>query len=151
MPRTAGPSIPKYRRRRASGQAVVTLGGKDHYLGPHGSKASQREYDRRMAGRRPHIRKPCRMASRQSPPSPRQQRESAECGEDERGGLGDGGAAARGSVALNPVVASQFELISAMSRPLTIPSLLASPGRELPLFNQLLETRAMSWPFTMPS
>lgn len=37
---------PKYRKHRGSGQAVVTLCGRDHYLGPHGTKASHREYDR---------------------------------------------------------------------------------------------------------
>lgn len=39
-------SLPKYRKHRASGQAIVTLDGKDHYLGPHGSRGSRREYDR---------------------------------------------------------------------------------------------------------
>ena len=37
---------PSYRRHKASGQAVVDLGGTTYYLGPHGSKASKREYDR---------------------------------------------------------------------------------------------------------
>lgn len=37
---------PAYRKHRATGQAVVTLSGKDHYLGPHGTRASRREYDR---------------------------------------------------------------------------------------------------------
>ncbi|HZZ80754.1 MAG TPA: hypothetical protein VFE62_19785 [Gemmataceae bacterium] len=46
MPRKAGTSIPKYRRHKASGQAVVTIAGRDHYLGPHGGKTSVREYDR---------------------------------------------------------------------------------------------------------
>ena len=27
-------SVPKYRKHRASGQAVVTISGHDHYLGP---------------------------------------------------------------------------------------------------------------------
>ncbi len=36
---------PTYRRHRASGQAVVTIGGVDHYLGTYGSKASHTEYD----------------------------------------------------------------------------------------------------------
>jgi integrase len=45
MPRLTQ-SIPKYRKHRASGQAVVTLSGVDHYLGPHGTKASKLEYDR---------------------------------------------------------------------------------------------------------
>ena len=37
---------PKYRKHRPSGQAVVTLDGRDHYLGPHGSEASLAAYDR---------------------------------------------------------------------------------------------------------
>ena len=43
-----GPSgtLPKYRKHRPSGQAVVTLNGKDIYLGPHGTKTSHVEYDR---------------------------------------------------------------------------------------------------------
>lgn len=43
-----GPSkaLPKYRKHRASGQALVTLCGQDFYLGPHGTKASKAEYDR---------------------------------------------------------------------------------------------------------
>lgn len=45
MPRLSS-SIPKYRKHRASGQAIVTLSGTDHYLGPHGTAASKREYDR---------------------------------------------------------------------------------------------------------
>jgi integrase len=45
MPRLSQ-SVPKYRKHRASGQAVVTLNGRDHYLGPHGTKASRLEYDR---------------------------------------------------------------------------------------------------------
>ena len=40
------PAIPKYRLHRASGQAVVTIAAKDHYLGPWRSKASRVEYDR---------------------------------------------------------------------------------------------------------
>jgi len=39
-------AIPKYRKHKGSGQAVVTIGGVDHYLGPHGTKASRLEYDR---------------------------------------------------------------------------------------------------------
>jgi len=38
--------VPSYRHHRASGQAVVTLCGKDFYLGPWSSEASRREYDR---------------------------------------------------------------------------------------------------------
>lgn len=48
-------AVPKYRRRRGrvyksgrreSDQAVVTIEGTDHYLGPYGTKASKVEYDR---------------------------------------------------------------------------------------------------------
>ncbi len=39
-------AVPKYRKHRASGRAVVTINGRDHYLGPHGTKASRLEYDR---------------------------------------------------------------------------------------------------------
>ncbi len=39
-------SVPKYRKHRASGEAVVTINGREHYLGPHGTKASKLEYDR---------------------------------------------------------------------------------------------------------
>lgn len=46
MPRLSKSSLPKYRKHKASGRAVVTLDGKDFYLGPHGSRASRREYDR---------------------------------------------------------------------------------------------------------
>jgi len=42
-------AVPKYCLHRASGQAVVNLGGKDFYLGPHGSTASKAEYDRLIA------------------------------------------------------------------------------------------------------
>jgi hypothetical protein len=48
MPRLTS-SFPKYRLHRASGQSVVNIAGKDHYLGPHGSPASNLEYDRLMA------------------------------------------------------------------------------------------------------
>jgi len=46
MPRTAGTVTPKYRQHRASGQAIVTIAGRDCYLGPWKSKASKVEYDR---------------------------------------------------------------------------------------------------------
>lgn len=45
MPRLTN-TVPKYRKHKASGQAVVTLDGQDFYLGPHGSRPSRREYDR---------------------------------------------------------------------------------------------------------
>jgi hypothetical protein len=48
MPRLVR-TLPKYRKHRASGQAIVTLNGRDHYLGPHGAKASKVEYDRLVA------------------------------------------------------------------------------------------------------
>jgi hypothetical protein len=38
--------LPAYRRHKATGQAVVTLGGKDYYLGPRKSVASRNEYQR---------------------------------------------------------------------------------------------------------
>ena len=41
--------IPAYRLHKASGQAVVTLAGRDHYLGRHGTSDSKREYDRLVA------------------------------------------------------------------------------------------------------
>lgn len=40
--------VPKYRLHKASGQAVVTIAGHDHYLGPWKSRASRLEYDRRI-------------------------------------------------------------------------------------------------------
>lgn len=40
---------PSYRKHKASGQAVVTLSGRDVYLGEYGSDASRREYDRVLA------------------------------------------------------------------------------------------------------
>jgi hypothetical protein len=38
--------IPSYRLHRPSGQAVVTLSGRDYYLGKHGSESSKTEYAR---------------------------------------------------------------------------------------------------------
>src|SRR5690242_14001794 len=51
-------ALPKYRRHRASGQAVVTLNGRDLYLGRYGTAASRAEYERLTgewlaSGRRP--------------------------------------------------------------------------------------------------
>lgn len=48
MPRL-NQTLPRYRLHRASGQAVVTIGGRDHYLGPFGSDASHRARDRLIA------------------------------------------------------------------------------------------------------
>lgn len=45
MPRLTH-SVPKYRKHKASGQAVVTLDGQDFYLGPYDSRPSRQEYDR---------------------------------------------------------------------------------------------------------
>ena len=41
--------IPSYRLHKASGQAIVTLGGHDRYLGLFGSPASHSEYERLLA------------------------------------------------------------------------------------------------------
>lgn len=41
--------VPSYRLHSASGNAVVTLGGRDHYLGRHGSPESRAKYDRLIA------------------------------------------------------------------------------------------------------
>lgn len=43
MPRTKG--VPSYCLHRPTGQARVRIGGKDHYLGPHGSEESKRKYE----------------------------------------------------------------------------------------------------------
>jgi hypothetical protein len=40
---------PSYRLHAASGQAVVTIDGKDHYLGEHGSQASRTRYNTLIA------------------------------------------------------------------------------------------------------
>jgi integrase len=50
--------IPAYRLHRPSGQAVVTLNGRDHYLGRHGTAESRAAYDHLIArwladGKRP--------------------------------------------------------------------------------------------------
>src|SRR5690349_16921735 len=41
--------IPSYRLHRPTGQAVVTLGGRDIYLGKYNSAASRLEYNRLIA------------------------------------------------------------------------------------------------------
>ncbi|HKQ48050.1 MAG TPA: hypothetical protein VJZ71_08280 [Phycisphaerae bacterium] len=48
MSRTKITDTPRYRKHKASGQAIVSLGGNDHYLGPFASAASKSEYDRRV-------------------------------------------------------------------------------------------------------
>lgn len=42
-------SVPSYRLHKATGQAVVTLNGRDYYLGTHASPESRAEYDRLVA------------------------------------------------------------------------------------------------------
>jgi hypothetical protein len=49
MQRTRKTRIPAYRLHKSSGQAVVTIRGKDHYLGLYGSGSSRAEYDRLIA------------------------------------------------------------------------------------------------------
>lgn len=39
-------TLPSYRNHKASGQAIVTLSGRDIYLGPFGTRHSRDEYDR---------------------------------------------------------------------------------------------------------
>ena len=41
--------VPKYRLHKASGQAVVDLGGRTVYLGPYGDPASKESYARALA------------------------------------------------------------------------------------------------------
>ncbi len=48
MPRHAD-EIPRYCRHKATGQAVVRIDGRDHYLGRHGTAASRAAYDRLIA------------------------------------------------------------------------------------------------------
>ncbi len=45
MPRL-GNRVPQYRRHKQSGQAIVTINGRDYLLGPFGTSASKLEYDR---------------------------------------------------------------------------------------------------------
>ena len=49
MPRNRTPRTPKLRHHKASGNAVVTLDGKDFYLGKHGTPESREQYDRLIA------------------------------------------------------------------------------------------------------
>jgi hypothetical protein len=58
MPRI-GNSVPRYRKHKPAGQAVVTLSGQDFYLGPHGTQVSRAEYDRRVAEWLARGRRPC--------------------------------------------------------------------------------------------
>jgi len=61
MPRPRS-RYPSYRLHRPSGQAVVTIAGEDHYLGPRESEESLSLYDRLVmewiaAGRPRHVRR----------------------------------------------------------------------------------------------
>jgi integrase len=49
MPKLAPNAVPSYRLHRQSGQAIVTLSGKDYLLGKHGSIASKTDYKRLIA------------------------------------------------------------------------------------------------------
>ena len=49
MPRTRSGSPPSYRLYKRTGQAVVTLDGRDHYLGAYGSLESKQDYNRLIA------------------------------------------------------------------------------------------------------
>jgi hypothetical protein len=49
MPKSASLRIPSYRRHKASGQAGITLDGRDIYLGKQDSAASRQEYNRLIA------------------------------------------------------------------------------------------------------
>lgn len=48
MPRLKN-AVPKYRLHKSSGQAIVTLNGKDFLLGPYDSRDSRAKYDRLIA------------------------------------------------------------------------------------------------------
>jgi integrase len=61
MPRLTK-KLPSYRRHKPSGQAIVTLDGRDIYLGPHGTRASRAEYDRLVGAWLAH--------GRRNPPAP---------------------------------------------------------------------------------
>lgn len=59
MPRLKN-AVPKYRHQKRSGQAIVTLNGRDFLLGPYGTDASRRQYDQLIAewldrGRQPVV------------------------------------------------------------------------------------------------
>src|SRR5687768_14170551 len=49
MPKLKENQIPSYRLHKQSGQAIVTLSGKDHLLGTYGSAASKEMYKRLTA------------------------------------------------------------------------------------------------------
>ena len=49
MPKTSTLRVPSYRRHKPTGQAVVTINGRDLYLGKWNTAASRAEYDRLIA------------------------------------------------------------------------------------------------------
>lgn len=49
MPRFSSNHVPGYRLHKRSGQAVVTIAGRDHYLGAYDSAASREAYNRLIA------------------------------------------------------------------------------------------------------
>lgn len=49
MAKSRAPRVPSYRRHKPTNQAVVTINGKDHYLGKWNTKPSKLEYDRLIA------------------------------------------------------------------------------------------------------
>ncbi len=70
MPRKPG-NVPAYSHHRSSGQAIVRISGRDHYLGPHDSPESREKYDRLIAewlsnGRQPVIQIPNENRARQT-------------------------------------------------------------------------------------
>ena len=46
MPKLSDSQAPSYRRHKQSGQAIVTLSGRDILLGKHGTKESRDAYNR---------------------------------------------------------------------------------------------------------
>jgi integrase len=46
VPKLCATAVPSYRLHKQSGQAIVTLSGRDHLLGPHGTLASYAAYRR---------------------------------------------------------------------------------------------------------
>jgi hypothetical protein len=62
MPRLSDSQVHSYRLHKQSGQAIVTLSGRDILLGKHGSRASRDEYNRLISG--------WLAAGRQLPPDP---------------------------------------------------------------------------------
>jgi len=49
MPRLSDNRVPSYRLHKQSGQAIVTLNGRDHLLGTHDTQASKEKYHRLIA------------------------------------------------------------------------------------------------------